>query len=331
MKKVAVVTGCAGFLGSHLSEYLLKQGTYIIGIDNLFRGQLSNLNEIIHDKNFNFINGDLSELKTISLIQDQIDKKGGVDYIYHYAAVNGTEHFYDKPFFTYFTNNKTTENILLLAEANKNLLKRLVYTSSSEVYGEPGNIPTSEKELITLNIDAQRDSYASSKANTEFMVRLKSEEMGIHYTILRPFNTYGPKMDDSKYGQVVPEFFRKALSGDTFTIIGSGEETRSFCYVSDHVEMAIKAAESLNTINEIYNIGAEYEISILKLAEMIHNVIGIKFIYTNLESRKDDIKRRCPNIKKLSDAIDLSPKITLLDGLTKMYKSILENEVCLKQ
>jgi nucleoside-diphosphate-sugar epimerase len=324
MKKI-VVTGCAGFLGSHLVEYLLKKGNYVIGIDNLFRGKLSNLKEIINDKSFYFINSDLSDINSISLIQDQINTQDELEYIYHYAAVNGTEHFYDKPFFTYSTNNKTTENILLLAEDNKNSLKRLVYTSSSEVYGEPKVIPTGESQLISLNIDARRDSYAASKANTEFMIRLKSEESGIKYTILRPFNTYGPKMDDSKYGQVVPEFFRKALGDEVFTIIGSGEETRSFCYVSDHVEIAVKAAESLNTLNEIYNIGAEHEVSILELAEMIHNIIGIEFIYQNIESRKDDIQRRCPSIKKISSATSISPKITLLNGLTKMHKSILNS------
>lgn len=193
------------------------------------------------------------------------------------------------------------------------------------MYGEPIIIPTPESQFISLNIDAKRDSYASSKANTEFMIRLKSEECGIKYTILRPFNTYGPKMDDSKYGQVVPEFFRKALSDDVFTIIGSGKETRSFCYVSDHIEIAVKAAESLNTLNEIYNIGAEHEVSILELAEMIHKILGIEFIYQNLDSRKDDIQRRCPSIKKISIATNTSPKITLLNGLSKMHKSILNN------
>jgi nucleoside-diphosphate-sugar epimerase len=318
MKKVAIVTGCAGFLGSHLVDRLLDIGYYVIGVDNMFRGTLLNLNSAILTDSFCFIESDLTDTQSIDLIQKEVNNQGRLDYIYHYAAVNGTEHFYDKPLFTFNVNNKTTENILTIARRNKDFLKRLVYTSSSEVYGEPRIIPTPESELISLNINAVRDSYASSKANTEFMVRLQCEESGIPYTILRPFNTYGPRMDGSKYGQVVPEFFRKALSEEDFTIIGSGEETRSFCYVTDHIEMAIKAAESRNTNNEIYNIGAENEITILNLAKIIHDVLGIDFKYRNIESRKDDIQRRCPNIEKLSKAIGLSPKIGIYEGLKIM-------------
>jgi len=316
-----LITGCAGFLGSHLVNKLLDNGDYVIGVDNLFRGKESNIQKPLSNTRFKFIKGDLTEQQCIVKINKEVERVGGLDYIYHYAAVNGTEHFYDKPSYTFYVNNKSTENILNVAELNRNRLKRFMYTSSSEVYGEPRIIPTPESELISLNINADRDSYAASKANTEFMVRLRCKELDIHYTILRPFNTYGPNMDDSKYGQVVPEFFRKVMSDDEFTIIGSGKETRSFCYVSDHIEMAVMSAMSENTINGIFNIGIDNEISIIELARKVHDVVGARFNSIEIEGRKDDIQRRSPDISKITNAIGYAPSISLLDGLRLTFEA----------
>jgi nucleoside-diphosphate-sugar epimerase len=303
--KTVIVTGAAGFLGSFLSEELLEHGYKVIGIDNFFRGKKEYLPT---HKNFIFHKLDLvNQLDEL----EKIVNKEKPEILIHYAAINGTKYFYDIPYQVINNNIRMTQNVL---EACKNSsFKKIVYASSSETYGEPLKIPTPETHPILLNIHTDRDSYASSKAICDFYVKLFAKENKIDYLILRIFNTYGPHMDTSEYGQVIPEFINKMFSDKEFTIIGNGEQTRSFCYVSDHARLARKLIE--NTSNEIVNLGNDKEIKIKDLARMIHKLESKKFEPRYLPGREYDHKRRRPDITKLKKLLDDFPKISLKEGL----------------
>lgn len=302
-----LITGVAGFLGSFLTERLLKEDYYVIGIDNLFRGKLSNIAGCVRNNHFEFYIHDIKKPLKMDWFRD-------VDVVFHYAAVNGTRHFYDHPLEVLETNVKGTIN--LLEASAKYEVEKFVFASSSEVYGEPERLPiTEDNPLIIPQIDNPRHSYAASKMIGEMYVKWLSNERGLRYLIFRIFNTYGPRMDSSEYGQVIPEFIRKALLEPEFTIISPGTQTRSFCYVDDHVEMVLRAFEKIS--NQILNVGNDEEITVLDLARMIHEILGKKFEYKLLPPRKGDPMRRVPSIEKLVSLIGYRPKIPLRVGLEK--------------
>jgi len=316
MESVVLITGVAGFLGSHLADLLVSNGNKVIGVDNLFRGKIENISHLLEVDNFVYFKKDLTDEVDVSYIFSVLNKYK-LDYIFHYAAINGTEHFYDKSYYTFSVNCTATDNILKLATEHKKSLKKLIYASSSEVYGEPSILPTPESEMISLNIYADRDSYAGSKVYGEFVIRLYCQSEGVPYTILRPFNTYGTRMDNTKYGQVIPEFIRK-LKDDVFTIIGNGKQTRSFCHVRDHVLLAEKIMYSEKAENRVINIGNDNEVTIVELAELLHKIVGKEFIPKYIEERKFDIQRRCPDISVLKEVTGIKPSIELYDGLLEM-------------
>lgn len=301
----ALVTGAAGFLGSFLSEELLSHEYDVIGIDNFFRGKKEYLPK---HENFTFYEMDL--VKESELFSGLV-KNEKPEMLIHYAAINGTKYFYDIPYQVINDNVRMTQNVL--EACKKSSVKKIIYASSSETYGEPLKVPTPETHPILLNIHTDRDSYASSKAINDFYVKLFAKEHNLEYLILRIFNTYGPHMDTSEYGQVIPEFINKMYQSKQFTIIGDGSHTRSFCYVSDHTRLVRKLAE--NVSNEIVNIGNDKETRIVDLAEMMHKVANKPFNPKYLLPRKYDHKRRCPDISKLKQLINDYPKITLQDGL----------------
>ena len=189
MKKI-LVTGAAGFLGSHLCDKLLEEGNIVFGIDNFFRGNEENLPD---HKNFIFIEKDLTE-SGFNIPE--------LDVVIHYAAINGTRYFYDIPNKVVDDNIRMTQNVLNSIDQS---VTKLVYASSSEIYGPTPKVPTDESQPIELHIEADRDSYASSKAIGEFMVKTWCKQNKVSYLILRPFNTYGTRMATNGYGQVIPE------------------------------------------------------------------------------------------------------------------------------
>lgn len=303
----AFVTGAAGFLGSFLSEELLKKGYEVVGFDNFFRGKKEYLPE---HKNFRFYEIDL--VKENKRFSDLVEKEKP-KILFHYAAINGTKYFYDIPYQVLNDNIEITQNVL--NACINSAIEKIIYASSSEVYGEPLKIPIPETHPIILNVHTNRDSYASSKAICEFYTKLFAKEKKIDYLILRIFNTYGPHMDTSEYGQVIPEFIDKMFNNKEFTIIGNGKQTRSFCYISDHTRIVLKLAEKIS--NEIINVGNDVEIKIRDLAEIIHKIENKKFKSKFLPEREYDHKRRCPDISKLKKIIDDYPKISLEVGLKR--------------
>ena len=313
-----VVTGSCGFLGSFLSERLLKEGYQVVGLDNFFRGEKRNL-EILREygSQFEFFEVDLTKENEIPP-----ETFRGASAVFHYAAINGTHHFYERPLEVLRVNAQGTLNILEAAIRSSSV-EKIVLASSCEVYGEPATIPTPEDApCVVPDLSNPRYSYSVSKMIGESYLLGFAKKYGIDYLIFRIFITYGPRMDSSSYGQVIPEFIRKLFFEKEFTMIGDGSQRRSFCYVDDHVELVFRAFQKLK--NETLNVGNNKELSILELAAMLHKLINRPFNYSSSEERLGDIKRRSPDITKIVSKTGYLPQVSLEDGLAKTLEWFAE-------
>lgn len=331
-KKTAIITGGAGFIGSSVAKRLISEGYSVLIIDNLFRGVLSNLKEVLVDNN---------KLYKIDITDDDaVDKISEIiiefkpELIMHYAAINGTQYFYDEPAKVATVNSLGTLNLMKSVKVAENRLNnfhpRIFFASTSEVYGEPSSIPTKETDLSYVRIDEDRDSYAAAKLMSEFYVRLYSKELGIPFVILRIFNVFGPRMIGTKYGQVIPEFIERLLRKEyPLNILGDGLHTRSFCFIDDHVELTIKLIKS-GIANDVINLGNPNEISILELATLLMKKLDLVPDFKFLEERQGDHLRRNPDITKLLSAVGGFDFTSLDAGLIETinyYKKKTKNEI----
>jgi nucleoside-diphosphate-sugar epimerase len=318
----ALVTGGAGFIGSHLCAALVKKGYQISIIDNLFRGKYENIKDLINNENF-FYNIDMYDRDNISIISEII-RKSMPEVIVHYAAVNGTQYFYDLPAQVLDHNTMITYNLL---EALKRIpdspefnRPRIIFASSSEVYGEPLRLPTSESDMTYLRLDENRDSYAASKLFGEFFIKHICNEIGIDWLILRIFNVYGENMVGTKYGQVVPEFINRLENNEyPLNIYGDGKHKRSFCYIDDHINITMQLIEKRIT-EEVLNLGNPVETSIIDLARIIMEKLGLEFMVNHLEERSGDHKRRQPDITKLKELIGEYEFTLLEEGIDRIIE-----------
>lgn len=319
MRKI-LVTGAAGFIGSFLCEELISRGFTVVGVDNLFRGKLENLSGLKDNHFFHFEKLDLSDPNNVQILHTII-KKYKLDTVFHLAAINGTQYFYDKSMFVLEQNTVITQNVL--AACIDTDINYIIYTSSSEVYGEPLAVPTKENHPILLNAFADRDSYAASKAIGDFYVRLFAKQYNISFLSLRVFNMYGERMVNTRYGQVIPEFIKRMLFEDVFTIIGDGSHTRSFCYVKNAVWAMTELMQKQQ--QGFLNLGNNQEITILELAKLIHRLSNKNFSPVFLPERSHDHKRRCPDISELKNILPGLRFVKLEEGLEKVisyYKLI---------
>lgn len=312
-----LITGCAGFIGSFLTEGLVAEGHQVVGIDNFFRGKKENLRSIEGNAAFELIALDLADPDCLSPLKTILNTKK-IDTVYHLAAINGTQYFYD------YAKEVLNQNTLMTSHVMQAILdsnvKKIIYTSSSEVYGEPTIIPTPEIQPILLNSSADRDSYAASKAMGEFYVRLYAEQKDIDWLILRVFNMYGPRMVNTKYGQVIPEFIQRILTENQFTLIGDGHHTRSFCFIED----AIRLLLGMRNITGFLNLGNPEEISMLDLARKLHTLMHKSFSPVFLPERPHDHHRRCPDIARLRTLCG-NPSFTPLDAGLKIVINTMTN------
>lgn len=290
-----LVTGGGGFIGSFLVERFVSEGLDVTVIDDFSRGNVDHLNAVIGQISIYAI--DLADTSNIGDLTRIIDVKK-IDLVVHYAAVNGTLHFYDNAMRTALVNSMGTANLLdAIGKTRLCTVKKLTFASTSEVYGEPTEVPTPESGLTYSRIEEKRDSYSSAKMMSEFYVKLWCDQNGVKYNLLRIFNVYGPRMVNTKYGQVIPEYIKRITDGEwPLVMVGDGRNTRSFCYVDDHVEMVLRVINSQNYDNKVVNIGNNVEITIRQLAETLQTLLGVE---PNLETsapRDGDILRRCPDI-----------------------------------
>ncbi len=295
--KKILITGGAGFIGSHLTERLVKEGNEVTILDNFLSGKKENLKEL----KVKIIKADISQ--KIPFLE--------FDEIYHLASLASPVFYQKYPIETILTNSLGTYNLLLLA---KEFNSKILFTSSSEVYGNPLQHPQKEEYWGNVNPIGVRSCYDESKRIGETLMMDFHREYGVEIRIARIFNTYGPKMNLND-GRVVPNFIKQALKNEPITIYGDGKQTRSFCYISDTIEGLIKLMDS-DYVGPV-NIGNPKEITILELAERIKKLTNSKSEFVFKELPKDDPIRRCPNITRAKEILKWEPNIGLEEGLEK--------------
>lgn len=300
MKKV-LVTGGAGFIGSHLCEKLLQKGYFVVCLDNLFTGSKKNIKTLLENENFRFIEQDIIEPLDIE-----------VNQIYNLACPASPPHYQHDPIKTTKTSVLGILNMLDLA---KKYNAKLLQASTSEVYGDPLEHPQKESYWGNVNPIGIRSCYDEGKRCAETLVIDYHRQYNIDTKIIRIFNTYGPNMHPED-GRVVSNFIIQALKNEDITVYGDGTQTRSFCYVSDLIDGIIKTMET-NDITGPINLGNPSERTVLNLAELIIKMTNSssKIIYKSLP--KDDPVRRKPDITLAKEILNWEPKVAIEEGLTK--------------
>jgi UDP-glucose 4-epimerase len=314
----ALITGGAGFIGSHLAERLLEDGNNVVVIDNLSTGSLKNIEVIEGRYGFEFVEGDI---RNAELIEPLVEKS---DMIFHLAAAVGVKLIAEDPVHTIETNIGGTE--LVLDIANKFGTKVLI-ASSSEVYGKNEAVPFCEDDDIVLgSTSLSRWSYACSKAIDEFLGVAFYQQYGLEVVIGRFFNTVGPRQT-GQYGMVVPRFVQSALNNEPLTIYGTGKQTRCFSYVGDLVDAIINLMHCEQAAGKVYNIGSDEEISIEDLADKIIEMTSSKskkqFIPIEVAYGRpiEDMMRRVPSLERIKEAIGWRPKTSLDETLRLVIES----------
>lgn len=298
-----LVTGGAGFIGSHLCEFLLSKGNSVLVLDDLSTGSLSNLDECSDNSSFRFVIGSVLDESLTRGMVNQCNK------VIHLAAAVGVENIIQRPVETIETNVKGTENILLAASGDST---PVFIASTSEVYGKSESIPFREDGDIVLGATSRsRWSYACSKAIDEFLALAYWKDKGLPVIIGRLFNTVGPRQS-GRYGMVLPRFIEQALSGKPITVFGDGEQTRSFSLVYEVVDAIIALVENPEAIGKVVNIGSTQEISIGDLAKKVREVSG-----SNSEIRFISYEEAYPD--DFEDMRRRAPDVTLLKFLTGSY------------
>lgn len=301
-KPTAVITGGAGFLGSHLCDKLLNEGMKVICVDNLLTGNLDNIAHLFGNENFSFIKHDVTNYIYIP---------GRVDYILHFASPASPIDYLKLPIQTLKVGSLGTHKVLGLAKEKK---ARFLLASTSEVYGDPNIHPQSEDYWGNVNPIGPRGVYDEAKRFAEALTMAYNRYHGVDTRIVRIFNTYGPRMRLND-GRALPAFVGQALRGEDITVFGDGSQTRSFCYVSDQMDGIYKLLIS-NEVEPV-NIGNPEEITILQFAQEVLEITGSKSKIIYKELPEDDPKIRQPDISKAKRVLNWEPKVTRIDGLKK--------------
>jgi len=306
--KSALVSGAAGFVGSHLADRLLEEGFTVVGVDNFITGKEENLNSAKSNSKFSFL-----DLDVVSEIPDLGMK---FDYIFHAASPASPPKYFEYPIETMMVNSIGTKNLLELAIKNKS---RLIFFSTSEVYGDPLEHPQRESYWGNVNPIGPRSIYDEAKRFGETLVAQYVREKKVDAGIIRIFNTYGPRLDPHD-GRVVSTFIRQAINGEALTINGDGNQTRSFCYISDLIDGILKMAES-NEFGPI-NLGNPNEMTLNQLIKEISKLLSRNLDTTNLPELKDDPVRRRPDISLAKEKLGWEPKVSLTQGLQLLINSL---------
>lgn len=320
MKKTIMIAGGAGFIGSHMCEYLINKGDIVVCLDSLITGSEKNIVHLLAKKNFFFFNHDV--------IKPFVTKKFWFDEIYHFASpadpnIHSPFSYMAHPFETMKVNTVGTWNLCELAIKNNS---KFSFASTSEVYGDPLKTPQDEEYRGNVSTTGPRSIYDEAKRFGETIVATFVREKGLDGRITRIFNTYGPKMNIDE-GRAVVNFIKQAVTNSPITIYGDGSQTRSFCYVSDQVAGQVAVMESASSMGEIFNIGNTDERSIVEFATLIRKLTGSnsKIIYSD-PLPTDDPATRKPDIRKAKKNLGWEPLVGLEEGLSltiDYFKSML--------
>jgi len=311
---IAVVTGGAGFLGSHLCERLLAAGHEVICVDNFITGRKKNLAHLLDRDDFRILEHDVSR---------PFEIEGEVDYVLHFASPASPIDYLELPIQTLKVGSLGTHNSLGLARAKG---ARLLLASTSEVYGDPLVHPQPESYWGNVNPVGPRGVYDEAKRFAEAMTMAYHRYHGLETRIVRIFNTYGPRMRP-RDGRVVPAFIQQSLTGEPMTVFGDGQQTRSFCYVDDLIEGIYRLLTSDHT--EPVNIGNPHEMTILEFAQRIRELTGSQSEIVHKPLPEDDPKTRQPDITAAKRVLDWQPRVPLDEGLGRTieyFRSLLADE-----
>lgn len=308
-----LITGGAGFIGSHLADAYLKRGDYVYVIDDLSTGKIENIQHLKGEPRFQYTIDSVHNQPVTAELVDQCD------VIFHLAAAVGVKLIVESPVRTIETNVRGTEVVLALANKKK---KKVLVASTSEVYGLSADVPFREDGNLVMGATTKgRWSYACSKAIDEFLALAYWREKKLPTIIVRLFNTVGPRQT-GQYGMVIPTFVKQALAGRPITVYGDGNQSRCFGYVGDVVGALVKLMDRDEAVGQVFNIGSNQEISILELAQKVKELTqsdsDIVFVPYDeaYEEGFEDMPRRVPDITKVSDLVGFRPEMNL-DGILK--------------
>ncbi|MEM4736161.1 MAG: GDP-mannose 4,6-dehydratase [Candidatus Thorarchaeota archaeon] len=308
MSMTAIVTGCAGFIGSNLVDALLKRGHRVIGVDNLRTGSLDNLAQAQRSGRFTLVQEDICSSKLTCLLTHD------ADVLFHLAAISSVPESIERPIDVNEVNLGGTLNVLELAR--KMDVKRFVFSSSAAVYGNVDHLPVLEEDALR-----PLSPYAASKVAAETYVRVFQETYGVDTTILRYFNVYGPRQNTTGYGGVVAVFISQALANEPVTVHGEGKQRRSLIYVDDVVRATILAGEVPGASGQTINVSAPESVSIVELAEMVlRNVNGTRSQIVHFPRRIADIDDSYGSIERARTVLGFLPSVPLEEGLRETIR-----------
>ncbi len=312
-QETCLVTGGAGFIGSHLCERLLRDGYKVVCLDDMSTGQAHHLDECKKSRHFTFIRGDANDANDLASAFAQKP-----DFVFHYAALVGVQRTIDNP-------NKVLDDVnginKIMELSRDAKVKRAIFASSSEVYGEPVELPEKEDGLVN-----PRMPYAVVKLYGEKRFKAAYDQYKVPTVSLRFFNVYGPRQDGTPYGFVTSIFIKQVLQGKRPTILGDGTATRDFVYIDDNIEAARLAMHNTNMVGQVINVGKGDRTTIKELAESVIKAAGMegKLTPEYLPARPHDILHRTPDCTKIQKLLGFKPRTTLEEGLSKTlawYKS----------
>jgi len=313
----ALITGGAGFIGSHLAEALLNAGHDVDVIDNLSTGSIRNIGHLKPNPRFKYV---IDTLTNEPLLAELVDRN---DVIFHFAAAVGVKLIVEEPVHTIETNVHGTEVVLKHANKKK---KKVVIASTSEVYGKSTDVPFREDADLVMGATVKhRWAYACSKAIDEFLALAYYKERDLPVIIVRFFNTVGPRQT-GQYGMVLPTFVRQALAGEPITVFGDGTQSRSFTYVGDVVDCLMKLVKEPRAVGQVFNIGNKEEVTILRLAEIVKGLTcsssKIEFVPYDkaYEAGFEDMPRRVPDLTKVHELVGYEPKVQLGEIITRVIE-----------
>jgi UDP-glucuronate decarboxylase len=313
--KTILVTGAAGFVGSHLVDALLKTGANVIGVDNFITGRKNNLSHLVENEVSTVDNFAFVETDAIQSPATYLDEEIKIDVIFHLASPASPPKYQAHPVETYLVNSLGTHHLLDYLKTS-NAEGRFVFASTSEVYGDPQVHPQTEDYWGNVNPNGVRSCYDEGKRLGETICGVFDRDFGLDVRIARIFNTYGPRIDPVD-GRVIPNFIKQVLAGELLTVYGDGEQTRSYCFVDDLVAGLMKLASVDEAKGETINLGNPDEYTINETAQLVKELVVAESEIVFKDLPGDDPTRRKPNINKAKKILGWEPKVSFEEGLKK--------------